>query len=170
MTKISMFAQYSFITIQGEKMNAIDLAKGIIAAIEADNFDFIRKNSTGDMVFNGPGGRSLDKKEFIALFSELMKALPDCKFNATNFKQVGDRVTYTNQVSGTHTGVLDLHMPNVPVLQPTNRQIHLPQEPVTVYFRDGMFYRVDVGEVPGGGLNGILTKLSVRMPQTSFQK
>jgi hypothetical protein len=151
-------------------MNSIDLAKSGIAAIEAGNFDFIRDNSTDDMVFNAPGGMSLNRTEFINAQRALLKALPDYRFNATNYKQVGDRVTYTIQVSGTHTGVLDMHLPDVPVLQPTNRHIRLPQEPVTVMFKDGKIHRVDLAEVPGGGLTGILTQLGIKVPQSSSQK
>jgi len=151
-------------------MNSIDLARSGLAAIEAGNLDFIRDNTTDDMVFNAPGGMSLNKTEYLNVQRALLKALPDFRFNATNFKQVGERVTYTIQISGTHTGVLDLHMPNVPVLQPTNKHIRLPQEPVTASYRDGKVYRIDLAEVPGGGLTGILTQLGVKMPQTSSQK
>ncbi len=151
-------------------MNSIDLAKSGIAAMEAGNFDFIRDNCTADMVFNAPGGMSLNRTEFINAQRALLRALPDYRFNASNYKQVGDRVTYTIQISGTHTGVLDMHLPDVPVLQPTNKHIRLPQEPVTVLLRDGKIYRVDLAEVPGGGLNGILTQLGVKVTQTSSQK
>ena len=151
-------------------MNSIDLAKSGIAAIEASNFNFVRDNTSDDMVFNGPGGMSLDKKGFLDLMRDLLKAFPDFKYNASNFKQVVNRVTYTIQVSGTHSGVLDLHMPNLPVLQPTNKHVRLPQEPVTVSFRDSKIYRVDLAEVPGGGPTGILTQLGVKVPQTPLQK
>jgi hypothetical protein len=158
------------LTVKGEKMNSIDLAKSGIAAMEAGNFDFIRDNCTDDMVFNAPGGMSLSRTEFINAQRALLKAFPDYRFNASNYKQVSDRVTYTIQVSGTHTGVLDMHLPNVPVLQPTNKHIRLPQEPVTVLFRDGKIYRVDLAEVPGGGLNGILSQVGVKITQSSSQK
>jgi hypothetical protein len=151
-------------------MNSIDLAKSGLAAIEAGNFDFIRDNTTDDMVFNAPGGMSLDRKEFINVQRALAKAFPDWRFSASNFKQVGDRVTYTTQISGTQTGVLDLHLPNLPVLQPTNKHIRLPQEPVTVTIRDGKLSRVDLTEVQGGGLTGIMSQLGVKIPQTSSQK
>jgi hypothetical protein len=151
-------------------MNSIDLAKSGIAAIEAGNFDFIRDNTTDDMMFNAPGGMSLDRKGFINVQRALNKAFPDLRFSASNFKQVGDRVTYTIQISGTHTSVLDLQLPNLPVLQPTNKHIRLPQEPVTVYFRDGKVSRIDLAEVQGGGLMGIMSQLGVKIPQASSQK
>jgi hypothetical protein len=147
------------------KMNSIDLAKSGIAAIEAGNFDFIRDNCTDDMVFNAPGGMSLSRTDFINAQRALLKALPDYRFNASSYKQVGDRVTYTIQISGTHTGVLDMHLPDVPVLQPTNKHIRLPQEPVTVIFRDGKINQVDLAEVPGGGLMGILSQIGVQIPR-----
>ena len=151
-------------------MNSIDLAKSGIAAMEAGNFDFIRDNCTDDMVFNAPGGMSLDRTEFINSQRALLKAMPDYRFNATNYKQVGDRVTYTIQVSGTQTGVLDMHLPNIPVLQPTSKHIRLPQEPVTVWFRDSKIYRIDLAEVPGGALTGILAQLGVKVTLASSQK
>ncbi len=151
-------------------MNSMDLAKSALAAIEAGNFDFVRDNTTEDFTFNAPGGMSLGKKEFMNVQRAINKAMPDFRFNASNFKQVSDRVTYTIRISGTQTDVLDLHMPNLPVVQPTNKHIRLPQEPVTVSFRDGKASRVDLAEVPGGGLAGIFSQLGVKMTQTSGQK
>lgn len=148
-------------------MNSMDLAKSILAAIEAGNFDFVRDHLTDDFTFNTPDGFTHDKREYINLQRALCKAMPDFRFNASNFKQVSDRVTYTTQISGTHTDVLDMHMPNVPVVQPTNRHIRLPQEPVTVSFRDERVSHVELAQVPGGGLSGVLSQLGVKIPQTS---
>ncbi len=55
-------------------MNSIDLAKSGIAAMEAGNFDFIRDNCTDDMVFNAPGGMSLNRNEFINAQRALLRA------------------------------------------------------------------------------------------------
>ncbi len=148
-------------------MNSIDLSKSILAAIEAGNFDFVRDQLTDNFTFKTPDGMTYDKRQYINLQRALCKAMPDLRFNASNFKQVSDRVTYTIQLSGTHTDVLDLHTPGVPVVQPTNRHIRLPQEPVTVTFRDARVSHVELAQVPGGGLAGVLSQLGVKTPQTS---
>lgn len=96
----------------------------------------------------------------------LADAIPDFSFNTSDAVEEGDKVTLTIRVTGTHTGVLDLGRIGLPVLpiQPTGRAISHPVEHPVVTFRKGKVSALDLPQVPGGGLPGLLEEIGVELP------
>ena len=144
-------------------MNAIDIVKAGLAATEAGDFKKLDDMVADDYVFAGPVPEPLGKREFMGLQSALLTAMPDWKFNATDFKENGDEVTVTLQVTGTHTGQLSLPMPGIPILPASGKQVSLPGEISTFTVKNGKLARLDIIPTPGGGLLGILSQLGVPM-------
>jgi predicted ester cyclase len=146
-------------------MNAIDVVKAGLAASESGQTSKFESFLTDDMVFAGPVPQPVGKREFVGLMSALVAAIPDWKFNATDFKENGNQVTVTFQITGTQTGELNLPMPGFPKLPPTGKHVSLPKEPTTVTVKDGKISRLEASVVPGGGVAGVLAQLGVSMPQ-----
>lgn len=144
-------------------MSAIDIVKAGLAAVEAGDFKKLDGMVADDYVFAGPVPKPLGKREFIGLQSALLAAMPDWKFNATDFKEDGDVVTVTLRVTGTQTGELSLPMPGIPVLPASGKQISLPGEISVFTVKNGELARLDITPTPGGGLLGILAQLDVPM-------
>jgi predicted ester cyclase len=117
------------------------------------------------MVFAGPVPQPVGKREFVGLMNALVAAIPDWKFNATDYKQNGNQVFVTFQITGTQTGELNLPMPGFPKLPPTGKRISLPREPTVVTIKDDKISRLEASVVPGGGVAGVLAQLGVPMPQ-----
>lgn len=145
-------------------MSALDIVKEGLAAVEAGDFKKVDSMIADDMVLAGPVPQPLGKREFIGLQSALMRALPDWKFNATDFKETGDQVSATVQITGTHTGELELPMPGMPKIPPTGKKVALPREPITFTVKSGKLSRIETGNTPGGGVSGVLSQLGVQMP------
>jgi predicted ester cyclase len=146
-------------------MNAIDVVKAGLAASEAGQTSKFASLLTDDMVFAGPVPQPVGKHEFVGLMTAMVAGMPDWKFNATDFKQNGNQVTATLQITGTQTGELNLPMPGLPKLPATGKHVSLPKEPTTFTVKDDKISRLESTNVPGGGVAGVLAQLGVSVPQ-----
>jgi predicted ester cyclase len=145
-------------------MKAIDTVKAGIAASEAGDIKKYESLLADDMVFAGPVPKPVGKREFIGLQTALLAAMPDWKFNASDFKENGDKVTVMVQITGTQTKELNLPMPGFPKVPPTGKRVSLPKELTTFTVKDGKITRLETANTPGGGVPGILSQLGVPMP------
>ncbi len=145
-------------------MSAIDFVKEGLAAVEAGDFKKLESLIADDMVFTGPVPMPLGKKEFIGLQSALNSAIPDWKFNPSDFKEDGDRVTVMFQITGTQTGELNLPVPGIPKVPPSGKKISLPKEPATFAVKNGKLVKLEVPSSQTGGVAGILSQLGVPIP------
>jgi predicted ester cyclase len=145
-------------------MSAMDIVKAGLAAVEANDFKKLEGLLADDMVFAGPVPEPVGKREFVGLQSLLLAAMPNWKFNAKDFKENGDVVTVTLQITGTHTAELSLPMPGMPKIPATGMKVSLPGEATTFTVKNGKITRLDVASTPGGGVPGILSQLGVPMP------
>jgi predicted ester cyclase len=145
-------------------MNEIDTVKAGLKSIEAADFLHYREQYSENFIFSGPVPKPLTRVEYIDLMRAVLKAFPDWKFNATNFKQVRDHVTCNTHITGTHTGVLELPMLGISD-QLTNKRFTAPEELLTVTVENNKITRVESENVPGGGLLGILSQIGVQIPK-----
>ena len=146
-------------------MNAIDVVKAGLTASESGQTSKFSNSLTDDMVFAGPVPQPVCKHEFVGLMTALVAAIPDWKFNTTDYKENGNQVTVTFQITGTQTGELNLPMPWFPKLPATGKHVSLPKEPATVTVKDGKISRLEAAVVAGGGVAGVLAQLGVSMPK-----
>jgi predicted ester cyclase len=145
-------------------MNEIDLVKSGLKSIEAADFLHYRELYADNFILTGPVPKPLSRVEYIDLMRAVLKAFPDWKFNATNFKQVRDHVTCNTHITGTHTGVLELPMLGISA-HPTKKHFASPEEMLTITVENSKITRVESGDVPGGGLMGILSQIGVQIPR-----
>ena len=144
-------------------MNDIDLVKSGMKSIEAGDFSHYRDLYADNMIFTGPVPKPMSRVEYIDLMRALLKAFPDFKFNATNFKQVRDHVTCNTHISGTHSGALELPTLGISA-QPTKKRFTSPEELLTLTVENGKITRIETNNVPGGGLMGVLSQIGVQIP------
>ena len=145
-------------------MNEIDVVKSALATCESGQVSKLASFLTDDMVFAGPVPQPVGKKEFVGLMTAMVAAIPNWKFNATDYKQNGNQVMVTFQITGTQTGELNLPMPGFQKLPATGKHVSLPKEPTTVTVKDGKISRLEAAVVPGGGVMGVLAQLGVPVP------
>jgi hypothetical protein len=144
-------------------MDAEKVVKHVFEAFEAGKFEDAASHMADDMVFSGPVPEPIGKKEFIALQSSLIKAIPDWKFNAHNLQIQGNTVHMLIQISGTHTQPMPPLMPGMPAFPATGKHVSLPEEPLRITFQGDKVTRVEADVVPGGGVGGVLQQLGIQM-------
>ncbi len=145
-------------------MSALDIVKAGFAAAESKDWKKFESYVADDFVFSGATPQPVGKKEFVGLQMALQTAMPDWKFNPTNWKENGDKVTVDMQITGTQTKELSLPMPGFPKIPATNKKLSLPSQPGTFTVRNDKLASFEIKDVPGGGLPGILAQLGVKMP------
>ena len=146
-------------------MSSIDFVKSWQSAFASGNLEYLREHSTADFTLSGAAPQPLSMREFTELLPYIIKAFSDWKFNATNYKQVGERVSCSVRITGTHSGVLNLPMMNIHGFQPTGKRVRLPLEENTYVLRDGKLARLVVEKVEGGGIPGILVQVGAMETQ-----
>jgi predicted ester cyclase len=150
------------------KVSSLDLVKGWISAYESGNTDYLREHTAEDMTVIGAAPQPIPWKDYSNSVENLMRAFSDFRFNASNFKVVGDRVTCSVRITCIHSGVLDFPMMNIHGFQPTGKRVKLPLELNTYTIRNGKVHSLEIEKVEGGGIAGILTQIGA--PQTQPEK
>jgi hypothetical protein len=145
-------------------MSNTDLVKSALAAFESGDAKKAESLLSDDMVFSGAVPQPIPRNEFIGLQGALVAAMPDWKFNASDYKEQGDKVTLKVHISGTHTKPLSLPPMGIQSLPPTGKRVQLPYEPLTVTIKNGKAIRIESEHVEGGGVPGMLAQLGVQMP------
>jgi hypothetical protein len=145
-------------------MNAIDTVKSLFSAIEAKDYTRAESLLTDDFAFEGVTPTRVTRREFIDLHRYALKAMPDWKFNAHDYSVSGDKVHCKVKISGTHSEVLDLPMMEIHSIAPTHKHLRMPDEPCTFTLRGDKVYRMEVKRVEGGGVEGILSQLNIKVP------
>lgn len=145
-------------------MSNIDVFKSGLAAFEAGDAKKVDSLLSDDMVFAGPVPQPIGKREFVGLQTALIAAMPNWKFNASDFKEEGDKVTAQAHVSGTQTATLNLPALGVQSFAATGKQVQLPYEGLAATIKNGKMTRFEVAHVEGGGVPGVLAQLGVKLP------
>jgi hypothetical protein len=144
-------------------MDPETVVRDCMEAFEAGNFEDAASYISDDLIFSGPTPEPLGKKEFVGLQSSLIKAMPDWKFNHQGFTTKGNTVSLYNQITGTQTRDLPSLMPGMPALPATGKHVSIPREPLHITVVNDKVTRIEVEQVPGGGVPGLLQQLGVQM-------
>jgi predicted ester cyclase len=145
-------------------MDDVGLTREFFRLIEAKDTASASKLISGDFVFSGPVPEPIDGPAYLDMQDKLAVAFPDWSFNMSDVHQHGDVVHATVQITGTHNGDLDLAPLGMPVIPPTGKSVELPREEVTVRCENGKITAVINDPVPGGGVQGVLGQIGVKIP------
>jgi len=137
------------------------IVRDCLEAFEAGQFEDAASYFTEDMVFSGPVPQPLGKKEYVSLQSGLVRAIPDWKFNHRDFHTQGNTVFLKIQITGTHTNNMPPILPGLESMPPTGRRVSLPEESLRITVRNDKITRVEVDQVPGGGVPGVMQQLGI---------
>ena len=145
-------------------MNATEVFKACLEGLEKKDYKLVESMAADDFTFSGSTVGPVGLHEFIELQRALEYAIPDWRFNLSDTMESGDSVSGMVRITGTHTGYLMLGMLGLPKVPPSGRLVRLPREPLAITVRDGKISRLDSTPVPGGGVEGILQQIGVKIP------
>ncbi len=146
-------------------MSNIDVFKAGLAAFEARDSKKVDGLIADDFQLSGPTPQPLGKHEFVGLQSALIAAMPDWKFNASDFKEEGDKVMAKFHISGTQTGSLSLPALGIQSFAATGKHVQLPYENLTATIKNGKLTRFESDNAKGAGVAGVLAQIGAPMPK-----
>lgn len=143
-----------------------DIVRAFFDLIEMGDTESLDDLLAEDATFNVGGlPAPLDKRQATALFTALVRALPDLDFNA-RIDGVADPVEVLTTLTGTHTRALDLSDLQLPTVDATGRRVALPMETSRFEVFDNHIRSVIVDPVEGGGVLGLMAQLDAPLTQT----
>jgi agmatinase len=135
----------------------VDVFRQYTAAVDRGDVGALADWLAEDFRLEGAGLGVIGRDEFVETMRAQLNAFPDYKVNPTDVRGSGENVEFVAHVTGTQKGAL--HLPGRVAVAPTGRTIALPPEPAAVVVRAGRIRACRVEPVPGGGIDGILSRL-----------
>jgi predicted ester cyclase len=145
-------------------MSAADVVKAWYAANESGDLEAMAAHMSDDFVFSGPVPEPVGKDAFMALTSAMRTAFPDWSFNLSNVQEQGTVVTTTHQITGTHTGDLDLSGMGMPVVPATGKAVKLAVESPELTVENDKIVAFKAAPSPDTGVPALLKQIGVEMP------
>jgi predicted ester cyclase len=142
-------------------MDAQTVVQAFYAAIEAGDLARMASYLSDHFTFSGPVPQPMGKTAFRAFMDALVAAMPDLKLHTKNFQVQGSKVTLTVQLTATHTAPLHPIRPGMSPMPATGKKVTLPEERVSITVHDDQLASVEVAQVPGGGVPGILAQIGI---------
>jgi len=145
-------------------MNAEEITRAIYAALDSGDLDTVASHLSDDFVFSGPTPEPISGEQWVGMQRLMLNAFPDWSFNLSDVQVTGNVARTTHQITGTHSGDLDLSPLGLAVLPATGKSIKLPVEQAVITFEGDKAVRFEADVPPEGGVAGLLKQLGVEMP------
>ncbi|MFQ5943910.1 MAG: ester cyclase [Anaerolineales bacterium] len=146
-------------------IGAEEVVRAMMTAVDNGDMETAASYLSADFVFSGPVPEPIDKAQWVDMQRQLLAGFPDWSFNLSDVREQDQIATTTYQITGTHTGELNLSPLGLPKIPATGKSISLPEERARCTVRDGEIVRIEIDANPDGGLTGTLKQLGVEISQ-----
>ncbi len=149
---------------------AAEIVTAFMEALEAKEFDKAATYLSDDFQFTGSTPRPLNKDQFIRLSSELAEGMPNLSYHFHDLQEVdelqgvGSRERATIQITGTQVNSFELVPLSLPLIPETGLPVSLPEVHWEYLIKGDTITAIDVEQVPGGGIYGMLQQLGIDIP------
>ncbi|MBA2677861.1 MAG: hypothetical protein H0U76_05640 [Ktedonobacteraceae bacterium] len=145
-------------------MNRIELVEEMITALQGGDLRLAANTLADTFEVTGLTPKSLSKRQFLAVQSELLGAMPDFSYNLSALRDDQEAVHAIIRISGTQTRDLDLPLFGLENIAATGLAVSLPQTRVAYQIENDKVVRMSVEAVVGGGLSGLLQQVGAELP------
>ena len=145
-------------------MDTQTIAQVFADAFNAGDLEKVAGLLAEDFQFSGPTPEPLGAREWLGMTQALQAAFPDIRYDLRIEAVEGNTVRTSTQLSGTHTGDLDLTAMGLGVFPATGKRFSNPKEFGEATIEGGKVTSIRVQSPPDGGLVGVLRQLGVRPP------
>jgi len=145
-------------------MDPQKVAQALVDAFNAGDLDTVASYLSDDFKFSGPVSGPIGAAEWLGMSRVFQVAFPDINYNLRIVGVEGNVVKTTSQVSGTHTGQLDLSALGVGVIPPTGKSFSNPEELGEAIVEGGKVTSIHIPSGEGSGVGGILAQLGIEPP------
>ena len=143
-------------------MNKRETVQALMDAVQKGEFDLAGSMLTDNFEFRGPIPEPINKKTWLEMSVNLKAAFPDLNYHFKVIGTDGDIVRSTTQLSGTHTGTLDLSNISLGSTLATNIPVSVKMSKTRITVKNDMITLWVDDPVDGAGLTAILVQLGVK--------
>ncbi len=149
-------------------LNNIGIVKAYFAAERSKSLDNIASFLSDDFQLLGMGSKPLDKTVWLGFLSLVKTALSNIKIKMTDIQSQGSVVSFTEHLTGTHTGTFDLTAFGLPPVSASGRAFVFPTVLWEVTVVDGKIKQLNdvTPPSPDTGIPGLLKALGVTLSTT----
>jgi predicted ester cyclase len=145
-------------------VNKRETVQALVDSIQKGDFQTAKSMLADDFQFSGPVPEPIDKETWLGMSSNLKTAFPDLNYHFKVIGAEGDVVRVISQLSGTHTGSLDLTNLNMGMIPATDKTFSAKHEKTKVTIKENKITAWVVEPTDGAGLQAILSQLEVTLP------
>ncbi|GHO94505.1 hypothetical protein KSF_045530 [Reticulibacter mediterranei] len=145
-------------------MRTVETVSALVTALQSGDLELAATLLSEDCVVSGFTPEPLKRDEFLALQSQLLAAMPDFSYNLSQIDAEGKNAHAFITITGTNTNNLELPEFGLRSIPATGLQIVLPQVPSSWRVRHEAVVKIEMEEVPGGGLTGLLQQIGDELP------
>jgi predicted ester cyclase len=149
-------------------MNKRETVQALMDAVQKGDLETAESMLADDFraftAFSRPIPEPINKEAWLKMSSSLKTAFPDLDYHFRVIGTQGDVVRTTSQLSGTHSGSLDLTGMNMDVIPATNKTFVATLEKAKITVKENKITAWAVEPTQGAGVMAILKQLEVEMP------
>jgi len=140
-------------------VNKRETVQALVDSVQKGDFQTAKSMLADDFQFSGPGREPLDKEAWLGMSSNLKTAFPDLDHHFKVIGAEGDVVRIISQLSGTHTGPLDLTGMQMGVIPATDKTFSAKHEKSKVTAKETKINSCVVEPTQGAGWMAVLHPL-----------
>ena len=146
-------------------MNKREIVQALLDSVQKGDFDNAKSMLADDFQFSGPvGPEPINAQGWLDMSTALKTAFPDLNYHFKVIGTEGEVVRATSQLSGTHSGSLDLTNMNMGVIPASNLTFSAEIEKNRLTVKENKITAWVIEPIDGAGLKAILGQLNVTLP------
>ena len=143
-------------------MNKRETVQALMDSVQKGEFELAKSMLSDDFQFSGPIPEPINKTDWLEMSINLKAAFPDLDYHFKMIGTDGDVVRSTTQMSGTHTGTLNLLKMNLGTTPATNKLVSAKMAKTRITIKKDKITSWVVEPTDGADLTAILGQLGVK--------
>ena len=143
-------------------MNKRETVQALMDSVQKGEFELAKSMLADDFQFSGPVPEPINKETWLEMSINLKAAFPDLNYHFKMIGTDGDVVRSTTQMSGTHTGNLNLTNMNMGMTPATNKPVSAKTAKTRITIKKDKITLWEVEPTDGADLSAILGQLGVK--------
>ena len=142
-------------------MNRRETVQALLDSVQKGDFENVKTMLADNFQFSGATPAPIKKEAWLGMSANLKTAFPDLDYHFKVIGTQGDVVRTTSQLSGTHSGSLDLTDISMGLIPATDKTFAATREKTKITVRENKITSWAVEPTQGAGLKAILVQLGV---------
>jgi hypothetical protein len=145
-------------------MDTKTTVQSLMDAVQMGQFDKATSLLSSDFKFSGPVPQPISAAEWMGMSASLKAAFPNLDYHFKVESVDGNTAHISAELSGTHSGTLDLTSMHMGMIPATGKSFKAAHEHGKATLRDGKIIAWAMEPSEGAGLMAILGQLGVKVP------